>query len=185
MAATSERLVLREFMDSEEGWGRDQGRVVYNRLLHFVEDNAGTVLFPVSLDGVRRVDISFASETIVEIARRFRGAKGFYFVDLENRDMLENWEAAAEKKGQPIMVWKGRVGRVIGLQPSQGTVEALQFALKRQSARASEFVKAVPQVSIANASTKFKQLWEQGFLLRRENIAESGGMEYDYIRIGA
>jgi hypothetical protein len=49
--------------------------------------------------------------------------------------------------------------------------------------RAVEFAQATPDMSIANASTKFKQLWEQGFLLRRETTAESGGVEYVYCRI--
>ena len=39
-------------------------------------------------------------------------------------------------------------------------------------------------MTIANASMKFKQLWEQGFLLREESAADSGGMEYVYSRIG-
>ncbi len=39
-------------------------------------------------------------------------------------------------------------------------------------------------LSIANASTKFKQLWEQGFLMRNESVADSGGVEFLYQRIG-
>jgi hypothetical protein len=180
----STTLRLKDFMSSSEGWGREQGREVYNKLLRFVEGRPGTILFRVSVRDVSRVDISFASETIVELARRYRGSKGFAFIDLDDPDMLENWEAAAAKKNQPLMVWKGADGRAIGIEPSQGTVEAFQFALARPRSRAAEFVKAMPTVSIANASTKFKQLWEQGFLLRRENIAESGGVEYVYLRIG-
>jgi len=180
----STTLRLADFMTSPQGWGREQGRVVYNKLLSFVESRPGTILFRVSIKGVTRVDISFASETIVELARRYRGIKGFAFIDLEDPDMLENWEAAAARKNQPIMVWNGSSGRVIGVEPSQGTVEAFLFALTRPRTRATEFVKAMPNIAIANASTKFKQLWEQGFLLRRENVAESGGVEYVYLRIG-
>ena len=177
-------LRLRDFMKSEEGWGREQGREAYSQLLRFVESRSGTILFHVSVQGISRVDISFASETIVELARRYRGAKGFAFIDLEDPDMLENWEAAAAKKNQPLIVWKGSVGRAIGVEPTQGTVEAFQFAMAKPKARATEFVRVMPNISIANASTKFKQLWEQGFLLRRENVAESGGVEYVYVRIG-
>jgi hypothetical protein len=180
----STTLRLREFMSDPEGWGREQGREVYNRLLRFVESRPGTILFCISVHGVSRVDISFASETIVELARRYRGTKGFAFVDLDDPDMLENWEAAATKKDQPIMVWRGSNGRAIGVEPSPGNAEAFQFALARTRTRAAEFVEARPNMSIANASTKFKQLWEHGFLLRRENVAESGGVEYVYLRIG-
>ena len=38
-------LTLREFMDRPEGWGRVQGRDVYQRLLRSVEENPGTLVF--------------------------------------------------------------------------------------------------------------------------------------------
>jgi hypothetical protein len=177
-------LRLREFMDEPEGWGRAQGREVYQRLLQFVETNPGTVVFRISIDGVRRVDISFASETVVELARRYRGAKGFCLVDLLDEDMIENWEAAALKKSQPIVLWRSDSARVLGAEPSQGNREAFLFVLSKAQARAAEFAEAMPGMSIANASTKFKQLWEQGYVLRRESVAESGGVEFVYQRVG-
>jgi hypothetical protein len=182
--AWSKKIRLRDFMDEAEGWGRAEGRVVYQRMLEFVEAHPGVTVFRVSTEGVRRVDISFASETLVELARRYRGSKGFCLVDVDNLDMIENWEAAAAKKSQPLVLWKGKQGRVIGLKPSQGNREALSFALSRGEARAAEFVEAKPGMLIANASTKFKQLWEQGFLLRRESVAETGGVEFVYHCIG-
>lgn len=174
---------LRDYMATPEGWGRVQGREVYGKLLDFVKENPGVMIFRISFEGVRRVDFSFASETLVELARRYRGRKGFCFTGPIDPDMLENWEAAAERKSQPLMFWKEDEGRVIGQEPSQGTSGVLGFALQRESTRAAEFVAANPGISIANASMKFKQLWEQGFLLRREDIAGSGGVEYVYFRI--
>lgn len=171
---------LRDFMETPDGWGRAEGREVYQRLLSSVEANSGVMVFKVSVAGVKRVDISFASETLVELARRFRGKKGFCFVDLQDPDMIENWEAAAERKGQPLMLWEGDQGRVIGVQPSQGNLEAFLFALSKPYTRAAEFAEAKSGMSIANASSKFKQLWEQGYLLRRESVADSGGVEFVY-----
>jgi hypothetical protein len=170
-------------MQRAEGWGRDQGREVYQRLLRSVEESPGALIFRVSMKGVSRLDISFASETIVELARRFRGAKGFCLVDLSDRDLIENLDAAAEKKGQPILVWHGKNADLIGPEPSEGAREAFGFAMARLKTRASEFA-AHRGISIANASMKFKQLWEQGFLLRREGVADSGGVEFVYHRIG-
>lgn len=170
-------------MDEDQGWGREAGRAVYQRLLAHVEDNPGVAVFKVSFGGVRRVDISFAAETVVELARRFRGSKGFSLVDIADADLVENLEAAAARKGQPLMIWQDDKPRVIGVDPSQGNRDAFMFALARPMARAAEFSQASPGMSIANASTKFKQLWEQGFLLRREATAESGGVEFVYYRI--
>ena len=177
-------VAFREFMNTPEGWGRDQGREVYQRLLRFVESSAGTIIFKVSLKDVRRLDISFASETIIELARRYRGTKGFCLVDLSDEDLIENWDAAAAKKSQPILVWRGRTARILGCEPSAGNREAYEFALSRPQVRAVEFASLNKGMSVANASMKFKQLWEQGFLLRREGTADSGGVEFVYHRIG-
>ncbi len=184
MNETSESLKLSKFMESPEGWGRAGGRTTYQLLLDFVESRAGTMIFKVSLEGVKRVDISFASETVVELARRYRGSKGFCFTDLDDADMLENWAAAAARKIQPMMSWNRGKCQVLGVVPSKGTLAAFQFALQRPQTRTAEFAAVTPEMSIANASTKFKQLWEQGFLLRRDDVAVSGGVEYVYYRIG-
>jgi len=179
------RLVsLREFMDRPHGWGRAEGREVYHRLLKYVESQPGAVIFKISLDGVSRLDISFASETVVELARRYRGKKGFCFVDLDDPDLMENWDSAALKKEQPLIVWRGKDAHILGPQPSEGNKEAFAFALDREDARATEFATRKKTMTISNASMKFKQLWEQGFLLRREATAESGGVEFLYQRIG-
>lgn len=177
-------LRLRDFMAEDDGWGRNAGRETYRKLMDFVEVHPGVLVFRVSLSGVRRIDISFASETLVELARRYRGRKGFCFVDLTDGDQIENWAAAAQRTGQPIMSWdpSGKP-RVLGLEPSQGNADAFRFALDRPEVRAAEYGAARTAMSITNASSKFKQLWEQGFLLRREVVAESGGVEYLYMRI--
>lgn len=170
-------------MDREEGWGRSEGRSVYPRLLAFVENNPGHTVFRVSVKEVKRVDISFASETVVELARRYRGSKGFCFIDLLDADMEENWDAAAARKAQPIMKWVNGAGTVLGVKPSQGARGALAFALAVPTVRAAAFAEATPAMSIANASSKFKQLWEKGFLLRQESAAETGGVEFVYSRV--
>lgn len=175
-------LRLREFMAEDDGWGRPAGRETFAKIISFVESHPGAVIFRVSLKGVRRVDISFASESVVEIARKYRSFKGFCFVDLEDANQQENWTAAAERAKQPLFSWHKDTPTVIGPQPARGMVDALQFAIHRSEVRASEFA-LTSGTSITNASTKFKQLWEQGFLLRRERSAESGGVEFTYRRI--
>ena len=179
---TSQVLPLLTFMDRSEGWGRSQGREVYQHLLGFVEKNPGTVVFKISMKGVQRMDISFASETIIELARRYRRSKGFCLVDLDDKDMIENIDAAGEKKEQPMLVWREKSADLIGLEPSEGARQAFEFAMGRPQVRAAEFA-AEKDLSIANASMKFKQLWEQGFLLRRESTADTGGVEFVYCRI--
>lgn len=135
------------------------------------------------MDGVKQVDASFASEAIVELIRRYRGIKGICLIDLVDPEMKFNIELAAERVSLPVAVWKDGSIEMIGGKPSPGNREALQFALERPQARAAEFADHA-NFSIANASTKFKQLWEQGFLVRSESAADSGGVEFVYRRIG-
>lgn len=175
-------LSLRGFMDRSDGWGRSQGREVYQRLLEFVEQSPGARVVRISMKGVQRIDISFASETIVELARRYRRTKGFCLIDLTDKDLIENLDAAAERKEQPILLWNRKSASVLGPEPSEGMREAFQFAMARGQSRAAEFA-TKKRISIANASMKFKQLWEQGFLLRRESTADTGGVEFVYQRI--
>jgi len=184
MKGSNYLIALRDQMEDGQGWGREQGRQVFQRLLGQVEATPDCSIFQISLRGVERADISFASETLVELARRYRRVKGFCLVDLIDADVKENCEAAAARKGQPLTVWSDGKAEVLGPQPSQGTREALEFALQRPRTRAAEFVVEKPGLSIANASMKFKQLWEQGFLLREESAADTGGVEYVYSRIG-
>lgn len=170
-------------MTSEQGWGRVQGRIVYSNLIDLVESHPGTSIFQISLADLRRVDISFASETIVELANRYRTHKGFCFIDLTDTDMIENWDAAAERKNQPLIIWQGNKWRTIGPSPLKGALVAFNFAMKQEISRASDFAAVNPGMTIANASMKFKQLWEKGFLLRQERVAQSGGIEFVYFRI--
>lgn len=175
-------ISLRNLMDAPYGWGREQGREVFQRLINQVEACPGKLVVEVSLKGVERTDISFASETVVELAKRYRGNKGFLLSDVVDEDLLENWEAAAAKKSQPLMVKDGKKKRVIGVQPSQGNAATFEYVLEKQSVTAAE-ISSVFDLQITNASTKLKQLWEQGFLLRRQEIAESGGLEFRYFPI--
>jgi hypothetical protein len=174
-------IALVDMMGGEtDGWGRSMGRKVFEALRDSVEAHTNVRVFAISLAGVEHLDFSFASESVVEIARRYRGEKGFYLTDLADADMRDNIDAAAAKKEQPLLVWRDGSYTLIGMLPSQGNREAFAFAMERPATRASEFAVAREGMSIANSSTKFKQLWSGGFLLRSVGSAESGGTEFVY-----
>ncbi len=170
-------------MTGTTGWGRPQGRATQDKLVSFVEANPGQAVFRLSMEGVEQIDASFASEAIVELVRRYRCNKGICLVDLLDPELRFNIDLAAARVNVPVAIWNGNVIEMIGGQPSQGNREALEYALKRPYARAAELADTL-SLSIANASTKFKQLWEQGFLMRSESAADSGGVEFLYRRIG-
>lgn len=178
------RLVmpLREFMDSADGWGHEHGQAVHAKLLKALEANPGKTIVQVSLTGVRRTDASFPRESVVELARRYRRLKGFYLTDAEDQDLLDNWDAAATKRDQPLIFWKEKDFRVLGPKPSRGSEGVFEFLMGRESTTASEAAGALG-LKLSNSSSKLKQLLENGFALRREETAPSGGLEYVYLRI--
>lgn len=170
-------------MEGTTGWGRPQGRATQEKVVSHIEGKPGQQSFRISLEGVKQIDASFASEAIVEVIRRYQGIKGICLTELKDETMKFNIELAAERAKVPVAVWNDGAIEMIGGKPSSGNREALEYALERPRIRAAEFAERA-NLSIANASTKYKQLWEQGFLMRSEGAADSGGTEYIYERIG-
>lgn len=174
---------LRELMDGPDGWGRIQGRQVYEQLRSLIEANSTETVIGISLKGVERTDILFPRESVVALAKEYRGNRGLCLRDVSDPDLLENWHAAAERREQPLMVWNGdRLTRVLGPKPSPGLQDMFNYVLLVSVARTSEAATSLG-LKVPNASNKLKQLWQEGYVLRREQSANSGGVEYEYLRI--
>jgi hypothetical protein len=170
-------------MGGSEGWGREQGRATAEKLVSMLSAHGGDRLVKISMEGVERIDASFASEAIAEVIARYRKTIGICLTDLVEFGVKLNIDLAAERVSVPVLVSNDGAIEVIGMKPSQGNREALEYAWAKGQVRAAEFAE-VAGVSIANASTKYKQLWEQGFLMRIESTADTGGVEFLYRRIG-
>ena len=174
---------LLDLMDHPNGWGREMGREVFGRMAvgfaALSSPSPSTSTMGISLRGIARMDVSFSSETVVEFARRLRGGSGIYLAHIEVPEIEENIDAAARRVEQPMLVMDGSTTRFIGQQPSAGTRAALELAIHRPQTRAVDVATDL-DISVANASMKLKQLWTGGFLLRREQAAETGGIEFVY-----
>lgn len=177
-------LRLTDFIGGEpEAWGNDRGREVFAQLLARVEQHPGALVFEVSLAGIRRTDASFPRESVVELARRFRKQFAFVMTDATNEDLLFNWDAAALKKEQPLFV-KSESGswRILGPQLSSAKERLLEYVMKNKKVRTAQ-VAADLYLKISNASTQLRDLWEMGYVLRREEVADSGGVEFVYLSV--
>jgi hypothetical protein len=148
-----------------------------------VEAHPQALIIRVSLGGIRRTDASFARESVVELAYMLRGRRGVCVVDVPSKDVLDNWDAAALKRGQCLVVWGTKGPSVIGPKPSEDTWQLLKLVLKRNEVGTADAAKALNK-KVNNVSTRLKRLSEEGLVLRRDVAASTGGLEYRYLAIG-
>lgn len=174
---------LRDFTGgTDRPFGNSQGKVVFRGLADFVEAHPATRVFGVSLDGIEATDASFPRESVISLAKQLRGERGIYLTDLHNRDLIDNWSYAALAKAQPMVIWNGQDFEVIGPEMNQATKALVNYVLQQGQVTTSQ-VAADLGLSVQNASTRLKKLVLDGYFLRVEEVAESGGIEFKYLAI--
>jgi hypothetical protein len=174
-------IKLRNFTNNAHPFGNVEGKEVFRKLLDFVEDS-GVRVFGVSLEGIEATDASFPRESVISVAKQLRGEKGFYLLDFVNRDLIDNWSYAARAKDQPLVIWSEGDFEIIGPELNNSTRELVEYVLKNGSVLASE-VAGDLGLSVPNASTRLKTLVSHGYILRTEDVADSGGIEFRYSAI--
>lgn len=173
---------LRTFTSSPRPFGNLEGKDVYRKLSEFVEQNPSASLFGISMDGIEVTDASFPRESVISLAKQFRGEKGFFLKNLINRDLVDNWNYAAKAKDQPLMLWNTGGFEILGPELNKATQELVEFVVLRGEVLASKVASELG-LSVQNASTRLKNLVSQGYLLRSEDVADSGGVEFKYFAI--
>ena len=175
-------LNLRDFTKNDHPFGNVQGKDTYRKLADHLDGHPGIKIIGISLAGIEATDASFPRESVVALAKAYRGEKGFFLESLTNRDLLDNWNYAAQAKDQPLTVWNGKGYEILG-HPSETVKELVAVVLSKGQATAAKVASELG-ISVPNASTKLKKLVNQGYLLRIDEVAESGGTEYIYLGIG-
>jgi len=170
---------LLDYTKGDHPFGNAQGKEVFRKLVELVESNSSVDIFRVSLSGIEATDASFPRESVIALAKHFRCEKGFYLTDVADRDLIDNWMYGAVAKDQPLVVWSDKKHEIIGPKMNSATMSLVEFILERKevttSLIASEF-----DLSAANASTRLKNLFKNGYIMRSEEVAESGGKEFVY-----
>ena len=159
--------------------GNEEGREAYQALLRIVDEHPEQTVFEVSLEGMAATDASFPRESVVTLAKSLRGEKAFFLTGFRSKDLIDNWSYGAEAKEQPLMVLDQDKRLWIGPAVKSATKELLDFIYDQDRVTTS-IVAEHFDVSAQNASGKLKKLYNQGFILGRKEIAESGGLEFIY-----
>src|SRR5258708_36082087 len=100
------QITLRDYMPGPDGWGYMMGRQVHQRLREVVEAHPEEIVFSLSLRGMEHTNASFPRESVVELARSYRGRCAFCVIHAIDRDLVENWAAAALQREQPLTSWQ-------------------------------------------------------------------------------
>lgn len=175
---------LLDLVGTDRPFGNIEGRQTLQKLIGYIEQIRGVRTIGVSLDGIQATDASFPRESVVSLAKQLRGEKGFYLTDLSDPDIIDNWSYAARAKDQPLVIWRERDEfEIIGPEINEATRTLVEHVLRKGSVLASQ-VAADLNLSVPNASTRLKNLVKQGYLMRTEDAAASGGIEFKYEAIG-
>lgn len=180
MKQNSATIRLRDLLDRDDAWGRDEAKQVYPRFLDAVEKLGGADAIRISAEGIKNTDASFARETLFAAALRYRGTKVFCVVDLTNESMADNWDMAGLKMGIGIIWWVGDGYKFLGPGPSQTLMELFELAVKSDEGISTAYVHKKTGKELTNASTLLKQLSDKGYMVRREIVSPSGGKEFRY-----
>tara|TARA_B100000446_G_scaffold166387_1_gene169524 strand:+ start:627 stop:1175 length:549 start_codon:yes stop_codon:yes gene_type:complete len=177
----NERIVIKllEVVGDPIAIGNEEGREAYKELSRIVDEHSDQVVFEISLDGMDATDASFPRDSVVALAKSLRGEKYFFVSGFKNKDLIDNWAFGAEAKEQPLIVHDG--GKRIWLGPTvkSATKDLLDFIYDQDSVTTAKVAEHF-DVSVQNASGKLKKLYNQGFILGKKEIAESGGLEFIY-----
>lgn len=174
------QILLRRHMESDMGWSVDAGERVRAYLEREVRNQPRGVI-GIDLDGIRLMDVSFSREAVVETVRRFRPDYQFVVLNVLNEVVVENLEAALDRRGDALLL-KEKDGetRIIGRQLNASLRSIFEMVKKLRSATSRDIVQQSDGLSIQNCSNKLKELWEAGLLQREELTAKSGGKECGY-----
>jgi hypothetical protein len=179
MNQTSIIVKLLDFTSTASPYGNVEGKNVFRRLVDFVEEHPQTAVFGVSLEGIDATDASFPRESVVSVAKHFRGERGIFLTQLHDRDLIDNWIYAARAKDQPLVIWNETGFEVIGPEMNPSTRSLVEYVLEKRSVLAAQ-VAVDLGLSVQNASTRLKSLVAAGYFLRVEAAADSGGIEFKY-----
>jgi hypothetical protein len=145
-------------------FGNQKGREVFPQLKAIIDSAPTQRVFEISFEGIEFTDSSFARESIYFWQKCIEGTKEFIYLILTLKMwMLDNWDYAAEKVEQPILVKLGDNVRLLGSRLSSSNQEVFDLVMKKKQITTNK-VAGQLNLSVPNASTKLKKLMKVTFL---------------------
>ena len=163
--------------------GNKLGKEIFIKMKDYVEKHRLQTCFEISFTDITFADSSFARESIVLLAQIYRGKKGFILAELYDEDVIDNIDYAAVALNQPLVLRFEDGLRLLGPALTKSNLEIYELLKIKKQITTSQLA-ALMDLSVQNASSKLKKLVDEGYILRSEETAETGGIEFVYVIIG-
>ncbi|MCK4085511.1 helix-turn-helix transcriptional regulator [Acinetobacter radioresistens] len=163
--------------------GNKLGKEVFIKMRDYVEKHRLQTCFEISFTDITFADSSFARESIVLLAQVYRGKKGFILTDLYDEDVIDNIDYAAVALDQPLALRLEDGIRLLGPTLTKSNLEIYEILKIKKKVTTSQLA-SLMDLSVQNASSKLKKLVDEGYILRFEETADTGGIEFIYQIIG-
>lgn len=174
---------LRDFTDGSNPYGTARGRKVHAQLIDFIDSKIKSKTIGISLKRIEGADVSFLRECLIYTFKRYAKQIAFFVRDIADEDIIDNLNGAALSGDYIVTCWTSNKCFFVGPKPSESSKALLDAVTQKRSATTVQIAQAL-DMSVQNASTRLKRLSEDGFLVRAEMTAESGGKEFVYHVIG-
>lgn len=172
-------MKLTNFLKTNIVFGRKEGKIVGEKIKAEIEKN-NKYIHEISFKGIVFADATFLLESIVLIAKQYKGQRGICVSEIENPDIIFNLNFAAKFVQQPIThIGFNNNIELLGSSLTVLNQQLLNFVIKNKPVSSVQAASNF-NLSIQNASAKLKKLVDEGYLLRTEQFADSGGFEYLY-----
>ena len=161
-------MKLFDFCKSQMPHGNKLGKETFNEMRDYVEKHKSQTFFEISFTDIEFADSSFSRESIILLAKVYRSNKGFIITNLYDEDVIDNINYAAVALDQPLTIKLENETKLLG--------PALTIKRKLTTSQLASLM----NMSVPNASSKLKKLVDDGYILRFEETAETGGIEFIY-----
>lgn len=178
-------LDLRKYIDGPNPYGTSRGRKAHALLVEDIDAHLGASVIGISLANIEAADVSFFRECVIYAVKRYSKQIAFFVFGITDEDLIDNLHGAAISGDQRLTCWVGNECRFVGPEPSTSGRALLDLIINsHKTTTTTAEVAAALGISVQNASTRLKRLTDEGFLLRTEASADSGGKEFVYQIIG-
>ena len=172
-----DKINLKDYTKEDLVFGNALGREVYQKLYDYISSIPNEDIFEISLEGIRATDASFPRESVINLAKNYKGEKAFFITNAMNDDILDNWAYGSRAKKLPLISWKNNTYKIIGEELTDNMRALLDFIMENNRVTSSAVSKKF-DISTQNANAKLKKLLELGLVLASKEPSETGGLEY-------